>query len=96
MRTRAREVEPLSDVKTYEDSITFAREIADVLRKNIVQAVKVEDGQDNGDQGTWKLRITKDTELGSNDSIKNPAPMTSRRARKQENSTQGTPTCGCS
>ncbi|CAJ0628837.1 10285_t:CDS:2 [Entrophospora sp. SA101] len=49
--------------------ITFneAEEVAGILKKNIVQAVLVDN-----DQKLFKLNITKDTELGDNESIKNP------------------------
>ncbi|EIW84984.1 hypothetical protein CONPUDRAFT_87482 [Coniophora puteana RWD-64-598 SS2] len=61
-----------------QGKITLARDIATILRKNIVQARKVE-GQD-----TWRLQFTKDTELGDNESIKEPPPVSDRQARRRE------------
>lgn len=85
----------------FEEKVKLAREIATVLRQNIVQGVKIEGSTENGEArwSAWPvftpaddvdipllgLRITKDTELGSNDSIKSPPPMqSSRSARKRQ------------
>ncbi|KAG1718503.1 RF-1 domain-containing protein [Suillus lakei] len=60
--------------------------LATMLRRNVVQArrTQTQDGDD-----AWNLRFTKDTELGENESIKNPPPMpSSRRARRLEKSEQ--------
>ncbi|WVR06277.1 hypothetical protein IAU60_003307 [Kwoniella sp. DSM 27419] len=51
------------------------------LRSNIVQGVQ-------SDQGTWKLRVTSDTELGDNASIKSPpklptTPFPNRNRRRK-------------
>ncbi|THH33015.1 hypothetical protein EUX98_g1212 [Antrodiella citrinella] len=78
------EILPTSTLEAlaFEQKVTLAKEIATVLRTNIVQARKSElpDGE-----ASWKLRITNHTELGSNDSIKNPPPMeSSRSARKRQ------------
>ncbi|KAG2041779.1 RF-1 domain-containing protein [Suillus americanus] len=70
------------DVKLVEEKIQLARDLATMLRRNVVQArrTQTQDGDD-----AWNLRFTKDTELGENESIKNPPPMpSSRRARKLE------------
>ncbi|KAJ7940799.1 RF-1 domain-containing protein [Mycena leptocephala] len=72
------------DLRTLQN--VLAREIATIVRKNLVQATRI-DSSDNPD--TWRVRITEETELGSNDSIKNPPPLeTSRRARKKEKDAQ--------
>ncbi|KIY66298.1 hypothetical protein CYLTODRAFT_455519 [Cylindrobasidium torrendii FP15055 ss-10] len=54
--------------------------IAQFLRKNIIQGVR-----DTEDEERWRLRLTKDTELGDNDSIKAPPPLpeSSRQARRR-------------
>ncbi|KAH8108162.1 hypothetical protein BXZ70DRAFT_43118 [Cristinia sonorae] len=66
----------------FEEKVKLAREIATVLRTNIVQGTKVADSDADG-AARFKLRITEHTELGSNDTIKNPPPMqSSRSARK--------------
>ncbi|KAG1906014.1 RF-1 domain-containing protein [Suillus fuscotomentosus] len=70
------------DVKLVEEKIRLACELATMLRRNVVQArrTQTQDGDD-----AWKLRFTKDTELGENESIKNPPPMpSSRQARRLE------------
>ncbi|KZT60480.1 hypothetical protein CALCODRAFT_120284 [Calocera cornea HHB12733] len=53
----------LMDEAAYIDAVKHARDVADVLLRNVAQATKQQDG-------SWKLRITKDTELGDNDTIK--------------------------
>ncbi|KAG7452677.1 uncharacterized protein BT62DRAFT_1070416 [Guyanagaster necrorhizus] len=64
----------------YQEQIDGALKIAAFLRHNVIQASRVADKED-----TWSLKITKDTELGSNDSIKNPPSMeTDRQARRRE------------
>ncbi|KAJ3551722.1 hypothetical protein NM688_g4543 [Phlebia brevispora] len=73
----------VTDTSVFEKKVKLAREIADVLRKNVVQARRVEDSADD----RWRLRITEHTALGSNDSIKSPPPVeSSRRAKKRANS----------
>ncbi|THG95037.1 hypothetical protein EW026_g6542 [Hermanssonia centrifuga] len=75
----------LSDKQVFSEKITLAREIAEVLRKNVVQARKVENP--DSEKEKWQLQITKHTELGDNDSIKSPPPVeSSRSARKRTNS----------
>lgn len=76
-----------TDTQLYEQNVTLAREVADVLRKNIVQAQKIAEPSTVDGQETWKLRLTKDTELADNDSIKSPEPipeLSSRSQRKRE------------
>ncbi|PBK96675.1 hypothetical protein ARMGADRAFT_923082 [Armillaria gallica] len=64
----------------YQDQTDGALKVAAFLRQNVIQAARVP-----GEDDTWKLKITKDTELGSNDSVKNPPPMeTDRQARRRE------------
>ncbi|KAJ6547404.1 RF-1 domain-containing protein [Mycena capillaripes] len=71
-----------TDPVVYEQHNALAREIATIVRKNLVQATRIDNSQ-NAD--TWRVRITEETELGSNDSIKSPPPLeTGRRARKKE------------
>ncbi|KAJ8597899.1 hypothetical protein M405DRAFT_855191 [Rhizopogon salebrosus TDB-379] len=75
-----------NDVKLVQEKIQLARQLATTLRKNVVQArrTQTKEGQD-----AWNLRFTEDTELGENDSIKNPPPVPSgRRARKLEKGEQ--------
>ncbi|KDR81829.1 hypothetical protein GALMADRAFT_221696 [Galerina marginata CBS 339.88] len=72
---------PLTDPEAYQKQTLFIREVADVLRQNIVQGVKVENGHG---QDLYRVRLTKDTELGDNDSIKTPPPMESSRSMRRK------------
>lgn len=49
MRAHAREVRDLTDAKVYSDQLQLGREVAEVLKRNIVQGEKVENGTD-----TWR------------------------------------------
>ncbi|CAE6433336.1 unnamed protein product [Rhizoctonia solani] len=69
------------DPAEYEARVKHAFEVAEVLKKNVVQGVKEGEGQDSA----WRLRMTSDTELGSNEAVKAPY---SRPAR-------GTPRTKC-
>ncbi|KAF9815431.1 hypothetical protein IEO21_04602 [Rhodonia placenta] len=64
-----------SDSKQLQEKIKLTREIAEVLRKNIVQAVKIEEARDPESFDRFKLNITEHTELGSNDTIRDPQPV---------------------
>lgn len=87
-----------TDPKAFEEKITLTKEIADVLRKNIVQARRVENPSS---EEKWRmfllsaaltnaysnpifaeLRITEHTELGDNDSIKAPPPIPPKGSRR--------------
>ncbi|CAL1703670.1 unnamed protein product [Somion occarium] len=70
------------DPTQFEEKIVLTRDIADVLRKNIVQARKIELPSSNEDR--YQLRLTEHTELGDNESIKNPRPVSARSARKRK------------
>ncbi|TRM61824.1 RF-1 domain-containing protein [Schizophyllum amplum] len=70
-----------------EEHVKLTRDIALFLRRNIIQ------GSRNGED-TWKLRVTPHTELGDNDTVKQPKDaieMPSRRARKQEKEAASAP-----
>ncbi|KAI0695434.1 RF-1 domain-containing protein [Cerioporus squamosus] len=75
---------PTVDPKQLEEKVTLVREIADVLRKNVVQARKVESAADAEAKERWELKITDHTELGSNETIKQAKTMSSRSARKRD------------
>ncbi|KAG6885989.1 hypothetical protein C0993_006105 [Termitomyces sp. T159_Od127] len=92
MRNDAIAARAIIDPETYEGQNQFQREVADVLRKNIVQGVRTPNAGDALEgQETFRLRLTKDTELGSNDTIKDPPPMerSNRSLRKQGKAAQG-------
>lgn len=80
----------VTDPKAFEEKVTLAKEIAVVLKKNVVQARRVESAEP--DQEKWSasrgvisrrcashrfvgIKITEHTELGSNESIKAPPPV---------------------
>lgn len=102
MRDDAAKAQVLTSTEEYERHTQFANDVAEFLRKNIIQGVKVAEGN-QGDDGTWcklvfiwicdwksthgfqDLPIHDETELGSNESIKNPKVMeSSRSASKRE------------
>ncbi|KAI0340136.1 hypothetical protein BDW22DRAFT_1450566 [Trametopsis cervina] len=66
MRTEIMPNASVTEPEEFTAKVTLAKEIADVLRKNVVQARKSQTEE------AWSLNITKDTELGDNDSIKKP------------------------
>ncbi|KAF9218223.1 hypothetical protein BS17DRAFT_742476, partial [Gyrodon lividus] len=71
-----------NDPGRIEEKIQLAKELTTTLRRNVVQARKVE--APSGEEA-WSLRLTKDTELGDNSTIKNPPPIqSSRRARSMQ------------
>ncbi|KAI0831742.1 RF-1 domain-containing protein [Trametes gibbosa] len=75
---------PQIDAKQFEEKVTLVREIADVLRKNIVQARKVQEASSALEKELWELKIREETELGSNNSIKEAKTQSSRSARKHD------------
>jgi hypothetical protein len=114
MRADALAARTVSEPEAYQEYAKLAMEVADVLRKNIVQAAKVSDASKDGeDKETWSefrchpgaeekansfgagLRITKDTELGSNETIRNPPVVekSPRSMRKREKKDQQHQTC---
>ncbi|KAF8894702.1 RF-1 domain-containing protein [Infundibulicybe gibba] len=83
MRSDALHAQSVTDPEAYREHTKLAREVALVLRRNIVQGVKIRDAEKDKNE-VWKLKFTQDTELGSNDTIKNPPLMeSSRSARKR-------------
>ncbi|KAI9276965.1 hypothetical protein BDA99DRAFT_494551 [Phascolomyces articulosus] len=64
-----------TNVDVLEEKLKLADQVTSLLRKNVVQGVPREDN-------TYELRITKDTELGDNDTIKN-AKGSHRKNRKK-------------
>lgn len=74
MRADALQYKDQTDPKAYEESVKLGNEVATILRRNFVQAQRVASDEDQ----KWKIRITEHTELGDNDSIKNPPAMPTR------------------
>ncbi|KAF5331059.1 hypothetical protein D9619_006019 [Psilocybe cf. subviscida] len=71
--------------ETFQKQTQLIREVADVLRRNVVQGTRVREPEEVGGDGVYQIRLTKDTELGDNDSIKNPPPIeSSRSSRRRE------------
>ncbi|KAJ7582841.1 RF-1 domain-containing protein [Mycena floridula] len=85
MRHDALDARSETDPVVYASRTTIARDTAAFLRKNIVQASRA-----SAEEDTWHLRITKDTELGSNDAVKVPLPESSRSMRRREKANQST------
>ncbi|PFH52430.1 hypothetical protein AMATHDRAFT_74222 [Amanita thiersii Skay4041] len=85
MRQDAMGDQSIIDPILYQEREQLARQIAEVLRKNIVQGIKVT-GDTGADTSTWRLQFRDETEFGSNDSIKTFADdsLSSRSARKRE------------
>ncbi|KAJ4495607.1 RF-1 domain-containing protein [Lentinula lateritia] len=81
MREDALAYKSETDPSAYEAYATQARDIAQFLRRNVVQATKLPEEE------TWSIRITRDTELGDNESVKNPSvmPSNNRRTAHTEN-----------
>ncbi|KAG8992232.1 hypothetical protein FRB94_014650 [Tulasnella sp. JGI-2019a] len=76
----------VTDTRQYEERVKLAQEVAVVIRQNLAQAEKVSEKED-----TWAIRMTKDIELGSNESLKNPKPMATGSKRRKCCSEEETP-----
>ncbi|KIJ34623.1 hypothetical protein M422DRAFT_782779 [Sphaerobolus stellatus SS14] len=68
-RTEYRNGRSINDEKAYQEKVKLAEELAVLLRRNIVRAEK------RPEQDLWKLNITKETELGDNAAVKEPAKI---------------------
>jgi peptide chain release factor len=53
MRADALDARTMSDPKLYEEKLQLAREIAKVLRTNIVQGVKIKEAEDGLGPDLW-------------------------------------------
>ncbi|ESK96917.1 hypothetical protein Moror_6495 [Moniliophthora roreri MCA 2997] len=84
MREDALSGQAEQDPVVYQQLCEDARNVAAFLRRNIIQATK----QDVGE--TWSLHINEHTELGDNDSIKNPPKMESSRSSRKRDKAAGT------
>ncbi|KAF9566255.1 hypothetical protein CPC08DRAFT_814834 [Agrocybe pediades] len=78
--------EPPADAEGYKQRIQFIHEVADVLRRNVVQGIKVPTS--SPEEELYSIRMTKHTELGDNESIKNPPPMESSRSKRRKENGQ--------
>ncbi|EAU88237.1 hypothetical protein CC1G_03909 [Coprinopsis cinerea okayama7 len=70
-----------NDAASYEQHTALFKDIATVLRKNIVQAAKVRQLEDGTD--IYHVNIREETELGDNESIKSPPPIPPRRSKRE-------------
>ncbi|KAF8968368.1 RF-1 domain-containing protein [Flammula alnicola] len=77
-----------TDPEAYQKQTQFIREVADVLRRNVVQGTRVKAPEESGGDGVYRIRFTKDTELGDNDSVKNPPPVESSRSVRRKGKEQ--------
>jgi hypothetical protein len=96
---------PTTEQEAYRKQAQFIREVADVLRKNIVQGTRIQDPENGEGDGVYRefkplilrnivdiifvgIRMTKDTELGDNNTIKNPFPMEASRSKRRTEKAQ--------
>ncbi|KAI0259951.1 RF-1 domain-containing protein [Gloeopeniophorella convolvens] len=86
IRKDATDQRSITDKQTIQENLKLGREIADFLRKNVVQAERLPDKVDEDGKELYKVRITEHSELGDNDTIKNPESMVEmpRRQRRQQ------------
>ncbi|KAI0714245.1 RF-1 domain-containing protein [Fomitopsis betulina] len=94
MRRETLACPPTAGPQQVQEKIGLAKEIADVLLRNVVQAVQLDEpARGAQDYQRFKLNITEHTELGRNDSIKDPPPIeSSRSARKRVSSSDAVKT----
>ncbi|TFK55200.1 hypothetical protein OE88DRAFT_1732462 [Heliocybe sulcata] len=57
-----------TDSKLYEEKVQLAKEVADMLRRNLVQARKVGHTEES-DKEVWRVRLTEHSELGDNETM---------------------------
>ncbi|KAJ9094311.1 hypothetical protein QFC19_007996 [Naganishia cerealis] len=88
-----KDVQQMSEAE-FQERLKHWREVAMILRQNVVQGRKVEN-RGSQDQAAQKLRITPDTELGDNTTIRTPPklpttpfPNRERRRRRQQQQQQ--------
>ncbi|KAI0050049.1 hypothetical protein FA95DRAFT_1537130 [Auriscalpium vulgare] len=97
MRTDAENQRAVINEEVYQENLKHGREIAEFLRKNLVQAQRVASQQQAKGVETYKIRITEHSELGDNDTIKDPGPIVipPRRQRRKDSpltsATEATP-----
>jgi len=77
MRVEARDGSSIQDPASFEEKVAYGREVAQILRRNVVQGVQADDGS------TYQLRFTEETELGSNDTIRQVQPRPSGQNASQ-------------
>ncbi|KAJ9092672.1 hypothetical protein QFC21_006737 [Naganishia friedmannii] len=102
-----KDVQQMSEAE-YQERLKHWREVAAILRQNVVQGRKIEKKESReqvvenkeqaegatGEDGTvWKLRITPDTELGDNTTIRAPpklptTPFPNRERRRRRHQQQ--------
>ncbi|KAI9456265.1 RF-1 domain-containing protein [Lactarius psammicola] len=85
IRKDALEQRAIKDEEVFRNNLNIGQEIANFLRKNIVQAERLQEIPGEDDTETYKIRITKHTELGDNSTIKDPENMVEmpRRQRRK-------------
>ena len=100
IRKDALEQYSVADEEVFKNNLKLGREIADFLRKNIVQAEHLpgKTGEDNTETYSTctlftcstlssrhaEIRMTKHTELGDNATIKNPENMVEMPRRRRQ------------
>ncbi|KAI9276388.1 hypothetical protein BY458DRAFT_505746 [Sporodiniella umbellata] len=66
-----------TNTEILEEKLNLAYQVENLLKKNVLQGVGQEDN-------TFKLRITKDLELGDNDSIKNTKSINRKKKHTKQ------------
>ncbi|KLO18782.1 hypothetical protein SCHPADRAFT_912975 [Schizopora paradoxa] len=91
IRTDARSAETIADPVVFAGKNQLGREIADIIRRNVVQGVRVDGSASPGasqsvQEDRWRLRYTEHTELGSNEDRFGPTSKSSSGGCCQDNS----------
>ncbi|VVT49757.1 uncharacterized protein SAPINGB_P002428 [Magnusiomyces paraingens] len=85
IRTRFHSDKSLSEPEEIAEKLQLAKDVNIILRQNVVQGV-----QDSADPNKYHLKIHKETELGYNDTVKEPKitpqkPITGKSKRAPTN-----------
>ncbi|KAJ8078713.1 hypothetical protein PM082_012996 [Marasmius tenuissimus] len=85
-----------TDPVAYQQYADQARDIATFLRRNVVQATRINDLNSADGEQLWKVHLTEHTELGDNESIRNPPKMESSRNSRRRGKGAVTTCCSAS
>jgi len=71
MRDKTALLQSETNPAAYKETVDLIRQISLILRRNVAQAVRVQDsaGSTEG-QETWRIKLTEDTEFGVNEATK--------------------------
>ena len=91
MRTDALQAQAITDATKFEEQVKLSHEVAELLRKNVVQAYKAPKQPTSGEE-LWRMcyfccslsdilkvpteiQLRDGIEMGDNDTIKSPPPL---------------------